>query len=316
MERHDGSLASPTLEGGSPLAHRTPQRRLAGRLAGAVRSIAADLGDRGVHIALGLAACIAVLAILGGVDGIVTPIQPFDAMAEMDLDRPLSEAIAIPAIFSGVLLFTASGLAIVVAAHSERFPWVAIGAFFAFMGIDELAGIHERMGTLVGVAWEIAYMPVVLVGGVFWLWTLTRMWQINSERVLWLGGAAAWVLAEALEATVLSGDESWSLIGELSLVEETLELAGSSMFLLALYLVAQRLAAGQPRLGGHHAGAEHAVQLSPQGARVADLVVGAEAQRARLPPASASPAAPRCRPGSGRRPPSAPRAGSGRSRRR
>jgi hypothetical protein len=252
VERHGGSL-SPTLGDGS-LAD-TPQGRLAGRLVGTVRSIAADLGDRGVHVALGLAACIAVLAILGGIDGIVTPIHPFDAMAEMDLDRSLSEAIAIPAIFSGFLLFAASSLAIVVATHSERFPWVAIGAFFAFMGVDELAGIHERLGTLVGAAWEIAYIPIVLVGGVFWLWTLARMWQFDSERVLWLGGASAWILAQALEATVLSGDESWSLIGELSLVEETLEMAGSSMFLMALYLVARRLAAQQTRLGSHRAGA-------------------------------------------------------------
>ena len=38
-------------------------------------------------------------------------------------------------------------------------------------------------------------------------------------------------------------------------VEEILEMAGSSMFLLALYLVWRRLAVGRAPLSGHHAGA-------------------------------------------------------------
>jgi hypothetical protein len=239
-----------------------------GRLTAEVRAIAADLGDQGVQIALGLAACIAALAILAAIDGIVTSIPSFDLRSEVDLGKPVAEAIAVPAIFSGFLLFAAAGLAIAAAANSERLPWLAIGAFLAFMGLDEVAGIHERLGDHVGGEWEITYIPVVLLGGVFWLWTLRSMWRFGSERWLWLGGAAAWVLSQGNEAFVNHRDAATSLLGDFHLqaltfggtlfdvldrVEEIVEMAGSSMFLLALYLAWRRLAAGRAELGRHHA---------------------------------------------------------------
>jgi hypothetical protein len=136
------------------------------------------------------------------------------------------------------------------------------------MGVDELAGIHERVGHLVSGEWEIAFIPVALLGGVFWLSTLQRMWRFGSERLLWLGGAAAWVLSQVNEAVVNHRDAASSLLGDFHLqvltfggtlfdvadrVEEIVEMAGSSMFLLALYLAWRRLAAGRAELGSHHA---------------------------------------------------------------
>ena len=233
-----------------------------------VRAIPADLGDQGVRIALALAACMAAFAILAVIDGVVTPVPPFNLRSEVDLGEPVAEAIALPAIFSGFLLFAAAGLTIAAAANSERLPWLAIGAFLAFMGVDELAGIHERVGNLVSGEWEIAYIPVALLGGVFWLWTLRLMWRFGSERLLWLGGAAAWVLSQVNEAVVNHRDAATSLLGDFHLqaltcggtlfdaldrVEEIVEMAGSSMFLLALYLAWRRLAAGRAELGSHHA---------------------------------------------------------------
>jgi hypothetical protein len=265
----DGAGATPaTLEVEWPAAGGAGRGRLPGRLTAGVRAIAANLGDQGVQIALGLGACIAALAILAVIDGVVTPIGPFDLRSEVDLGEPLAEAIAIPAIFSGFLLFAAAGLAIAAAVNSERLPWLAIGAFMAFMGLDELAGIHERVGGLVGGEWEIAYIPVALLGGVFWLWTLRLMWRFGSERLLWLGGAAAWVLAQVNEAVVNHRDAASSLLGDFHLqaltfggtlfdvadrLEEIVEMAGSSMFLLALYLAWRRLAARRAELGSHHA---------------------------------------------------------------
>jgi hypothetical protein len=264
----EGVGATPSLEVEWPAAGGVGRGRWARRLTAEVRAIPADLGGQGVQIALALAACMAAFAILAVIDGVVTPVPPFNLRSEVDLGEPVAEAIALPAIFSGFLLFAAAGLAIAAAANSERLPWLAIGAFLAFMGVDELAGIHERVGDLVSGEWEIAFLPVALLGGVFWLSTLRRMWQFSSERLLWLGGAAAWGLSQVNEAVVNHRDAASSLLGDFHLqaltfggtlfdvadrVEEIVEMAGSSMFLLALYLAWRRLAAGRAELGRHHA---------------------------------------------------------------
>jgi hypothetical protein len=269
----EGADTSPTLGVEWPPAGRAGGGRLTGRVTAGVRRIAADLGDQGVRIALALAACIGALAILAAIHGIVTPIPPFDLRSEVDLGEPLAEAIAIPAMFSGLLLFAAAAFAIAAGEASERFPWLAIAVFLAFMGVDEVAGIHERVGSFVmgadnGSNWEIPYIPVLLLGGFLWLSTLQRMWSFVSERALWLGGAFAWILAQGIEEVVNHRDASSSLLGSLHLqaltfsgnlfdvldrVEEIVEMAGSSMFLLALYLAWRRLAAGRAELGSHHA---------------------------------------------------------------
>jgi hypothetical protein len=260
-EGQGAGVSSPTPAVEWPLADRRMRGHLAGRLVRAARSVADDLGDRGVHIALALTACMAALAILGGIHRFVTPISPFDLRAEVDLGNPLPEAIAIPAIFSGFLLFAAAGLAIAAAARLDRFPWLGIAAFLAFMGVDELLGIHERVGDLVGGSWQIPYIPIAVLGGVFWLSTLRRMSR-DSERVLWLGAATVWVLAQVNEFVVNHRDAASSLLGDFHLraltfggtlfdvadqVEEIVEMAGSSMFLLALYLVWRRLRSDGPR---------------------------------------------------------------------
>jgi hypothetical protein len=252
-EGQGASVASPTPGVELPLADRLAQGQLAERLVALVRSIGADLGDRGTRLALSLAACIGTLAFLGGVDGAITPLPPFDLMAEVDFGKPLSEAIAVPAIFSGGLLFAAASLAFAVAADLRRLPWLFMGAFFAFMGIDELAMVHERLGYLIASDWQIPFIPVALAGGVFWLWALRLMWQSDSQRLFWVGGACAWILAQMLEAVVLHEGPRWPWIGEESLVEETLEMIGSTMFLLALFLLRRRFVDRPFQLRRHHA---------------------------------------------------------------
>jgi hypothetical protein len=251
-EQQGPNVGSPTLRVELPLA---ASRRFAGQLAGPVRSIAADLGDRGVHLALALAACIGVLAILGAEAQEAANLPAFDLGGEVGLS-PLAPADApaldVPALFSAVLLYVASGYAF-AAGRSQRFPWTPLAAFLAFMGTDELLMIHEHLDKSVA-AWQILYLPLVAVGGLCWLVALGRMRKINSERLLWLGGAAFWISAQLIELVANGGGWATSipLRTEMSGVEEILEMVGSSMFLLALYLLARRLPAQQPRLGGHH----------------------------------------------------------------
>jgi hypothetical protein len=125
------------------------------------------------------------------------------------------------------------------------------------MGTDELIQIHENLGASSGIDWQILYLPVLAAGGACWLGALRRMWEFESERLLWLGGAVAWIVAQMLEFAV---DHHWTLlIGEIAWAEEILEMSGSSMFLLALYLVSRRVAAGRSLLGRHHPGTQDAV---------------------------------------------------------
>jgi hypothetical protein len=263
-QRQGATVAPPPLTAEWPAAGGLVRGQLIGRVAGAARSIAADLGDRGVHIAVVLSACIAVLATLGAADALVTPLPAFNVDAELDLTKPFPDGLAIIAVFSGCLLFGAALLAFRTATRAELLPWVGIGAFLAFMGVDEVAGVHERVGHLIGTDWQTAYIPIVLAGGVFWLWAMVRMWRFSSERLFWLGGASAWFFAQALEAMTLRHDEGWTLVPGLDVgpgLEETLEMAGSLMFLLALYMVAQRLATREPRLRRHHTRTEQHVEL-------------------------------------------------------
>jgi hypothetical protein len=63
----------------------------------------------------------------------------------------------------------------------------------------------------------------------------------------------AWICAQGLEAIWIAVGSDTGPTAELSVPEEILEMAGSSMFLLTLYLVSRRLAAERASSGRHHA---------------------------------------------------------------
>jgi hypothetical protein len=246
-EQQGANVGSPTLRVEWPLA---APRRFAGQLAGPVRSIAADLGDRGAHIAIALAASIAALGIMGALFQATGFPPAFDLSGEVQLENGLISGMNFPALFSGALLFVAAGLAFDASAKSERRLWAPLGAFFAFMGTDELMTIHEKLEHSVGIDWQILYLPIVAVLGLIWLSALRRMWEHHSERLLWLGGAVAWIVAQMLELVANVGGDHWiPLTGEMVWVEEVLEMTGSSMFLLGVYLLVRRLPEQQLRLG-------------------------------------------------------------------
>lgn len=253
LQQHGAARAPQSLSAESPSAGRLRRGRLADHLIGVARSTAADLDERGTHIAIALAASIAALAILGALNAATGSPPAFDLDGELNLNRGLISGMDYPALFSGALLFAAAVLALEASAVSERFPWAPLGAFLAFMGTDELMTIHETLERSIGMDWQILYLPIVAALGPFWLIALGRMWEFHSERLLWLGGAVAWLVAQMLEFVVWHASALSGLSGGITLVEEILEMAGSAMFLLALYLASRRLARGRASLGRHHA---------------------------------------------------------------
>jgi hypothetical protein len=173
----------------------------------------------------------------------------------------------VPAVFSGGFLFLAALLALAVAQtgsweRKERRALLLIAAFFAFMGIDEGVLIHERVGGVFHMHWQIPYIPVIAVAFVLWLRVL-RALSANALAVkLWIAGAAAWVAAqgfeisqslfapqhEAADGTVLPLHGAINLHFVLTIMEELAEMTGSALFLLALFVfLRSRLATGPKR---------------------------------------------------------------------
>jgi hypothetical protein len=226
---------------------------------GSPRDIAGDLGERGLRIAGALGACIVFFGAMGAAYAELGSPASFDLSGETHLSQGLVSGLDFPALFSGVVLFVAAGLALSVAVRLEYLPWALLGAGLAFMGIDELIAIHEKLEGSTGIDWQLLYLPVLALLGPSWLSALRRVWDQQSERTLWLGAAAAWIVAQLLEF-VANDVPVAGLAGEMAWLEELLEMAGSSMLLLTLYLVLRR-AKGQSALGRHHPGAEDTVEL-------------------------------------------------------
>ena len=136
--------------------------------------------------------------------------------------------------------------------------WLATGALFLYLAIDEAAEIHERAGpklwqTLglwdqLGHIWEAAYAPLF---GLIALLMLTLMFRHRRHLAafLWLGLAALalWGMAlvlELMQLTFLASMQPWYALAVN--VEESLEMVASTLFLLGCALFLRRIM-GQDR---------------------------------------------------------------------
>lgn len=144
-----------------------------------------------------------------------------------------------PAAFSALLLGSAGVAGLLNARDTGERAWALLGAFLIFMAVDEAITLHETLAEATGVGWIKLYLPVVAVGGLAWLAVFRKLWP---QRLLWLGfaaGAGAWFVSQVLES-LQSGDggrvENYSIY---STFEETLELTGSALWLIALVAALQ-----------------------------------------------------------------------------
>ena len=149
----------------------------------------------------------------------------------------LGEEFTIPAAVSGLLLLAAAVAALLVArlwsgSRAGARAALALACFFAFMALDEMLFLHERLETWTGIDWQVLYLPVALIGGVAWLMVLRRLFAYPHAAGLFVAGAAAWVVSQAIELVQWNGDVlvyPW-----LNFPEETLEMTGSLLFALGL----------------------------------------------------------------------------------
>lgn len=192
-----------------------------------VRATAIALEQPPRRVASVLLAGIVLLCGLATLERLGLPLGFFDFDGE---GEPL-------AVWSALVLFAAGGLAVLAGWAEQdrraRLSWAALGAFLVFMGLDEGATLHERLQDVFHTAWQDIYAPLIVVGGVAWLLVLRRIWGLARERDLLVAGAAAWFVAQILETLQWDGARQVHGYAVMSGIEETLEVTGSALFVMA-----------------------------------------------------------------------------------
>ncbi len=199
---------------------------------------------------------IAIIAIIGIVTRVVDPGNAwFDLDSDTDYAWPPSIiSVALPAVWSSLLFGLAGGAWIVVGWVRRRDrKWLAAGVFGAlllFLGLDELFSIHERIEHGTGLDWQLLYLPVgMLAAGLL----VALAWWTRSEArpaaAMLVAAAASWLIALVLEYLAWRGDEQIDGYALLMIPEELLELAGTSLCILAAIVVLQSRQADAAPMG-------------------------------------------------------------------
>jgi hypothetical protein len=160
----------------------------------------------------------------------------------------LSEEANVPTWYSSMLLFSCALVlaSIATIARSSVKQWAVLAAVFAYMSLDETAQIHERLNSLHllsslrGVfyfGWIIPAGILVLAVGAAYLPFVLRLppptrWRFIVAGVIYVGGALVMEMPLGVWSTHHGEDNlGYALIDA---IEETMEMAGASMFLVAL----------------------------------------------------------------------------------
>jgi hypothetical protein len=146
--------------------------------------------------------------------------------------------------YSEILMIIAGGLSLLRGRLAKDDPWYAwtlLGIVFWIMVVIDIFAFHEEIGHATGVKGQYILMPVIIAAGVGWLYAL--MLSGTWGRRLWLGGAVFWVVSQAIDVSTPEGYFHWSV-----LPEESFELFGTTLFVVALLLAVQATAGGYRRL--------------------------------------------------------------------
>jgi hypothetical protein len=231
--------ASDAFDAVSPDRAAHGERTTSSRLAGLITDWATT-SSRWRQFALGLAAAVGLLAVLGVLYDATGELRAFQVSGEV------TEGFYVPVLFSWAVLFGA-GIASGARSHgavtpAERAAWIGVAVLFTFMAFDELLTIHERLEDTLGVDWQLLYIPLIAAGGLAWLSLLTRMPRWSLEQIMWLAGAALWFVSEILEKLEYdANDNTVSGFTAMNDAEKVLQFTGSCLFLLVALLAIERL---------------------------------------------------------------------------
>jgi hypothetical protein len=219
-----GALAGLTfiaavMIAGRVLGARDPARRDSGFWSSLLRI------SRSLHpvVAAGvLALCVAAFAVLGAL--VLVAEVPLEAF-RVNVER------RVPTLFSGILLLAAGAMALLagrLALGGRSWAWLCLGVGLIAFGFDEVAELHERFEARTDLPTVIIFAPLALPLLVAWLRTVPALSAHPPALALFVLGGLAGVASQALDPI----HNVWK-----SVLEETLEMTGGAMFVLALLLV-------------------------------------------------------------------------------
>jgi hypothetical protein len=185
---------------------------------------------------LKLGACAAVAVAFMGVTGAIS--HSVDYSRVFDVNKEQNYA----SMFSGLALWAAALMAMCNAVFREaawwgRRWWVALAVVFVYVGVDEMAALHEELQHLTGVWGQSFLLPIVVVGVAAWYVTLTVLRDNRLAAALWIGGAGLWAGSQVIDL-LLNTPMPWTTIPE-----ELGEVTGSLMFAFSLLVSLRTLAA-------------------------------------------------------------------------
>lgn len=209
------------------------------------------------RILIGLCACIAAL-LCGYVATVAVRLTTahrffFGLVRLLDLDAEAN----IPTYFSVVQLNIAAYLLWMIGAHTRRRAdpysrhWLALGAIFVFLGLDELAQIHELLSQPFRVwlhadgmlhwAWVIPYGTMALAVGATYVGFLMHLpvrtrWLMVSSALIYIGGAAGLEMYGGYLESRLGAKATYTSLAYLTEVffEEGMEMFGIALFIYTL----------------------------------------------------------------------------------
>lgn len=194
-------------------------------------------GELVARLDVGRTALVLGAVILGlGVVASATDLRLFDMDREGTVVSYLSAAILL-AVAGVALLLGRSGLADRQLARCS----LAVAYALSFLALDEAFALHESLGDSTGLTGlgQVYFVPVVVVAGLSWVVVLGRLWAYQSARLLWLAGAACWVISQVLD--LLQVGTARSLRDAVVVPEDLLEVTGSLLLGLGLILFVQQL---------------------------------------------------------------------------
>ena len=105
-----------------------------------------------------------------------------------------------------------------------------LALFFAVLGADEVAAVHERLQYRTGVPGQLFLLPLVALAGVALLQVLRRITR-PPARLLLVGGVATWGVAQLVD--VLHQPDG-GVLDYLVVPEETGEMVGSALLAIGV----------------------------------------------------------------------------------
>jgi hypothetical protein len=179
------------------------------------------------------------LALLAGT-AVVGALGAYQVAADGPRVLSLDYERTIPAFWSGGVLWLAALAALLIARDDAmpgpRWPWWGLAALFAFMGVDEISSIHERVARLTGLRWEIPYIPIMLGAAVLGVAVLLRLYRERPALAIGFAlGGATWAGSQVFEVIQWHDGEKVAAYNVLMVIEEIGEMTGSAIFALALF---------------------------------------------------------------------------------